>query len=82
MRQPRVMVCIGFRESMVEPIFSQPWIVTTEPTEADFVIVTERSKCARNVRGIIIDRVERFGRIFAATIEMPRRESRAGQPLE
>jgi hypothetical protein len=82
MRQPRVMVCIGFRESMVEPIFSQPWIVTTEPTEADFVIVTERSKCARNVQGIIIDRVERFGRIFAATIEMPRHESRAGQPLE
>jgi hypothetical protein len=82
MRQPRVMVCIGFRESMVAPIFSRPWIVATEPTEADFVIVTERSKCARDVRGTVIDSVERFGRTFAATIEMPGYESRAGQPPE
>jgi len=65
---------------MVEPIFSQPWIVTTEPTEADFVIVTERSKCARDVRGTVIDRVERFDRTFAATIEIPLHESHAEPP--
>jgi hypothetical protein len=68
-REPRVLVCIGWREPMVGPMFWQPWMVATEPGGADFVIELERWPCGKNVPGTVIDRVERFGRTFATTIE-------------
>jgi hypothetical protein len=70
-RVPRVMVCIGFREVMAAPIFRQPWVVVTEPKQADFLIETERSQCKRDVPGTVIDKVQRFGVTFARTIAMP-----------
>jgi hypothetical protein len=68
-REPRVLVCIGWREPMVGPMFWRPWTVATEPSGADFVIELERWPCGKNVPGTVIDRVERFGRTFATTIE-------------
>lgn len=68
-RAPRVLVCIGWREPMVGPMFWQPWMVATEPGGADFMIELERWPCGKNVPGTVIDRVERFGRTFASTIE-------------
>ncbi len=79
-REPRVMVCIGWREPMVGPIFRQPWIVATDPAEADFLIEPERWPCRREVPGEVIDKVERFGRTFATTIELPQQPGRDGRP--
>jgi hypothetical protein len=72
-REPRVMVCIAFRETNVGPIFRKPWIVTTDMTKADFLIDTERLPCTRDAPGTVIDRVQRFGRTFATTVDLPER---------
>jgi hypothetical protein len=42
-------------------------VVADDPTEADFVIGTERSRCAAG--GRVIDEVRRFDRTFARTME-------------
>jgi hypothetical protein len=65
------MVCIGWREPLIGPMFRQPWTVATDPAQADFVIQTERWSCQNKVDGTVIDTVQRFGRIFATTIETP-----------
>ncbi len=70
-REPRVMVCIGWREPMVGPMFRRPWSVATDPAQADFLIETERWPCNRKVPGTVIDTVQRFGVTFARTIEVP-----------
>jgi hypothetical protein len=70
-RAPRVLVCIGWRQELAGPMFSQPWRVETDPAKADFIIETERTKCRPDHQGTVIDQVQRFGRTFAQTIEMP-----------
>ncbi|HUD89398.1 MAG TPA: hypothetical protein VMR17_23320 [Xanthobacteraceae bacterium] len=69
-REPRVMVCIGWREPMVGPIFRKPWIVATDPRQADFVIEPQRWPCLHGAPGTVIDTVQRFGVTFATTFEM------------
>jgi hypothetical protein len=64
---PHVMVCIGYRESMVAPMLPPSWIVEADPRRAEFVIEPERSSCRASVVGTVIDRVERFQRTFATT---------------
>jgi hypothetical protein len=66
-RPPRVHVCIPWRETLVEPMFKENWIVEADPARADFVIETERSRCAPG--GLVIDEVRRFDRTFARTVE-------------
>jgi hypothetical protein len=67
-RPPRVRVCIPWREPVVGPLFKKNWIVESDdPAKADFVIETERSRCA--VGGHVIDEVRRFDRTFARTVE-------------
>jgi hypothetical protein len=66
-RVPRVHVCIPWRETMVGPMFKENWIVESDPAKADFVIETERSRCAPG--GRVIDEVRRFDRTFARTVE-------------
>lgn len=66
-RVPRVHVCIPWRESMVGPMFKESWIVESDAAAADFVIETERSRCAPG--GRVIDEVRRFDRTFARTLE-------------
>jgi hypothetical protein len=67
-RPPRVRVCIAWREPLVGAMFKQNWIVESDdPAKADFVIETERSRCAAG--GRVIDEVRRFDRTFARTME-------------
>jgi hypothetical protein len=62
---PSILVCIPWRESSVGMILRRPWIVETDPKKADFIIETERSRCAQNQPVVLIDEVKRFERTFA-----------------
>jgi len=62
---PRVLVCIQWREWMVKPLLRRPWKIETDPAKADFIIETQRSRCAENLPVTLIDEVKRFDRTFA-----------------
>jgi hypothetical protein len=62
---PSILICIGAREARVHPILKRPWIVETDPDKADFIIATERSRCAENAPVVLIDEVKRLDRTFA-----------------
>jgi hypothetical protein len=62
---PRILICIGAREERVHPLLKRPWIVETDPDMADFIIATQRSRCAENKPVVLIDEVKRFDRSFA-----------------
>jgi hypothetical protein len=62
---PSILICIRWREGSVHPILKRPWIVETDPDTADFIIATERSRCADNTPVVLIDEVKRFDRTFA-----------------
>jgi hypothetical protein len=62
---PRILICIGAREERVHPLLKRPWIVETDPDRADFIIATQRSRCAENRPVVLIDEVKRFDRTFA-----------------
>jgi hypothetical protein len=62
---PRLLICIGAREGRIHPLLRQPWIVETDPDKADFIIATQRSRCADNKPVVLIDEVKRFDRTFA-----------------
>jgi len=64
---PSILICIPWREGMVDPILKRPWVVETDPDKADFIIATERSRCADNKPVDLIDEVKRFDRTFAWT---------------
>ena len=69
---PHILVCIPWREYLVQPMFRRPWIVETDPQKADFIIETERAACAHGA-GTVIDEVKRYDRVFARTIDMGQR---------
>jgi hypothetical protein len=77
---PRVLVCIGWRQPLVGPMFRQPWTVATVPQDADFMIEPERWPCNAGVPATVIDRVERFGVTFATTYEVLRPANGSGEP--
>lgn len=57
---PRVLVCIPFREQMAGPMLRRNWQLALDAKQADFVIETERSRCARdNAELMLIDEVVR-----------------------
>jgi hypothetical protein len=62
---PSILICIPWREHLVNPMLKRPWIVETDPEQADFIIATERSRCADNRSVVLIDEVKRFDRTFA-----------------
>lgn len=62
---PSILICIPWRESMVGPILKRPWIIETDPEKAEFIIETQRSRCAENAPVVLIDEVKRFKRTFA-----------------
>ena len=66
---PSILICIPWREWAVGPMLSRPWVVETDPDKADFVIESERWRCATDRdRGLhLIDEVTRLGRPFAWT---------------
>jgi hypothetical protein len=64
---PRLLICIPSREAQVAPMFHRRWILETDPLKANYVIATERSRCAAQPSLVLIDEVTRFGRTFAWT---------------
>ena len=66
--QPGILVCIPNREHMVEPMLGTKWRIELDPEKADFVIESERSRCAADHPSLIlIDEVTRYSRAFAWT---------------
>jgi hypothetical protein len=64
---PSLMICITWRENMVEPMYRRPWRLETVRAKADYLIATERFKCADNLNVDLIDEVKRLDRAFAWT---------------
>ncbi len=62
---PRILICIGAREDRVQPLLRRPWIVETDPDKADFIIATQRWRCADDKPLVLIDEIKRFDRTFA-----------------
>jgi hypothetical protein len=63
---PSLLICIPYREHMVEPMLHRPWRIELDPRQADFVIETQRSNCAADAGSLmLIDEVKRYGRAFA-----------------
>jgi hypothetical protein len=66
-KPPGILICIPWREWAVAPMLTRPWTIETDADKADFVIETERWRCAAG-RGLhLIDEVKRFDRPFAWT---------------
>jgi hypothetical protein len=66
-KPPSILICIPWREWAVAPMLTRPWTIETDVDKADFVIETERWRCAAD-RGLhLIDEVKRFDRSFAWT---------------
>ena len=59
---PSILICIPWREWMVGPILRRPWIIETDPDKADFIIESQRSRCAEGKAVVLIDEVKRFDR--------------------
>jgi hypothetical protein len=64
---PSLLICIPWRELAVAPLLRRPWKLVGDVAEADYVIETERSRCAAGQGLHLIDKVERFDRFFART---------------
>jgi hypothetical protein len=63
-----ITVCIGYRVAAVAPMFGRPWRLEPDPKRADYLIATERWRCADGIAdAVLIDEVTRFGRPFAWT---------------
>jgi hypothetical protein len=63
---PSLMICMSYREALVAPLFRRPWRLETEPKRADYIIATERWRCADDIAdAVLIDEVRRFDRPFA-----------------
>lgn len=64
---PSILICISWREGMVEPLLRRPWRIETDPKKADFIIETQRFRCAKDLPVVLIDEVKRLDRPFAWT---------------
>jgi hypothetical protein len=70
---PRVVTCIPWREHDMGKVYPLGWIVETDPSKAQFLIETERYRCAQGRDAMLIDEVKRLGQAFAWTyIAKPR----------
>jgi hypothetical protein len=61
----RIMVCIPWREWAVGPLLKSGWVVVTDADAADFVIETQRWRCAAGRDLRLVDEVKRGGGSFA-----------------
>jgi hypothetical protein len=78
---PSILVCIPWREADVGLLLQRPWVVETNPDAADYIIETQRSRCAADRNVVLIDEIKRQGRTFAwiyRRIEPAERLGRAG----
>ena len=62
---PSIKLCIGYHEDSVAPMFRRPWLLETETVRADFLIETERWRCAKTLPVLIIDEFKRLDLSFA-----------------
>ena len=62
---PSIMLCVGFHEGLVGPMFRRPWRVEVDPAKADFVIESERWLCAKQLPVVVIEEIKRFDQSFA-----------------
>ena len=57
---PSILICVPYREQMARPMLRRNWQLAADAKQADFVIETERSRCAKeNAELILIDEVVR-----------------------
>jgi hypothetical protein len=65
---PGILVCIPYREQLVEPMLQGKFRLELNPDKADFMIETERARCAADDQDFaLVDEVTRAGRAFAWT---------------
>jgi hypothetical protein len=65
---PSILVCIPYREQMAEPMLQGKFRLELDPDKADFMIETERARCAADHPDFaLVDEVTRAGRAFAWT---------------
>ena len=65
---PSVLICIPYREHMVAPMLGGKWRLELDQDKADFVIETERDRCAADDPDLVlVDEVTRSGKAFAWT---------------
>ena len=65
---PSIKLCVGFHEGSVAPMFRRPWQLEIESSKADFIIESERWRCADHLPVIVIDELKRFGLPFARVL--------------
>jgi hypothetical protein len=65
---PAILVCIPYREYMSAIMLDPKWRLELDPDKADFLIESERSRCAADKPALaLIDEVKRYDRPFAWT---------------
>jgi hypothetical protein len=65
---PSIQICIPYRVHMVEPMLRGKFRLELDADKADFMIETERARCAADDPNFaLIDEVTRAGRAFAWT---------------
>jgi len=65
---PSIQICIPYREHMAEPMLHGKFRLELDRDKADFVIETERARCAADAPDLqLIDEVTRSERAFAWT---------------
>jgi hypothetical protein len=65
---PGILICIPFRDYMSAIMLDPKWRIEVDPDKADFVIESERWRCAADRPNLIlIDEVKRYDRAFAWT---------------
>ena len=65
---PGILICIPYREYMAGIMLDPKWRLELDPDKADFVIESERSRCAADKPALaLIDEVKRYDRAFAWT---------------
>ena len=59
-KPPAIFICVPFREQMAGPMLRRNWQLALDAKQADFVIETERSRCARDhAELMLIDEIAR-----------------------
>jgi hypothetical protein len=66
-KKPSILICIPSREWAVAPMLRRPWTIETDADKADFIVETERWRCAAGRGFHLIDEVTRLDRSFAWT---------------
>jgi hypothetical protein len=57
---PSILICVPFREQLAGPMLPRNWRLALDAKQADFVIETERSRCAKeNAELMLIDEIVR-----------------------